>query len=207
MYLITETISDISVITEDIDGRKEVFLTGVFLESERKNRNGRIYPKSILEREINRYKTDFVNTNRAFGELSHPTKSEINPDRISHLVTEIHSDGNDFRGKTKLLNTPCGNIVRGIVEGGGQFGISSRGMGSTKSVNGINEVQNDYDFVCLDLVPNPSGIDCFTEMVMENSVWVPKAYEIKEDIADLTSKDLHDPAKMLSLFEKYMGAL
>lgn len=190
MFLMTETLSDVSLIVEDQDGKKDIYIEGIFLESERKNRNGRIYPKSILEREVESYINKYVKTNRGFGELNHPQSSSINPDRISHLVTEINADGNNFVGKARVLDTPSGKIVKALLEGGGKIGISSRGLGTVKSVKGVNEVQSDYSLRCLDIVTDPSGIECFVEMVMEGEIWVPKAEEIIAVISEADSLQL-----------------
>lgn len=203
MFLISETLSDVSLTIDESQGKKELYIEGVFLESERKNRNGRIYPKKILEREVNTYVEQYVSTNRAFGELSHPQATEINPDRISHLITSINEDGTNYFGKAKILDTPTGNIVKGLLEGGGQIGISSRGLGTVKMKNGINEVQSDYSLRCLDLVTSPSGIDCFVEMVMEGELWVPKSdivEEIRDDIHN--TKNLQD--EKIKAFETFL---
>jgi len=204
MFLITETINDIGYITEEVNGKKELFIEGVFLESERKNRNGRIYPSGILEREVDKYRTEYIDTRRALGELEHPERATIMSERVSHLITELNREGNNYRGKAKVLDTPMGNIIRGILEGGAQIGVSSRGMGSTKSVNGINEVQSDYELCTIDAVLNPSAIDAYTEMVYENHIWIPGG---KQVIEELTTEELHDPREMLKVFEQLMKRL
>lgn len=210
MILMTETVKGVNILHEEVNGKKELFIEGVFLESERKNRNGRIYPKAIMEREVNKYRNDYINTNRALGELEHPKSATVNPDRVSHLIVGLTEDGDSYRGKAKILDTPCGNIVRGIVEGGAQIGVSSRGLGSVKMKNGINEVQNDFDLCTIDAVLNPSAIDAFVNGIMENEVWIPKTdltVETQDGIKQLTSKQLKDEVMMLRMFEHYMSKL
>jgi hypothetical protein len=200
MILMTETIADdIELVTEDTaDGKKNLYIEGIFLESERKNRNGRIYPKSLLEREVNKYRTNYVDTRRALGELEHPQSATVNPDRASHRIVSLTEDGNNFRGKALLLDTPCGNIVRGIVEGGSVVGVSSRALGSLTSKKGVNIVNEDLDLRCVDIVLNPSAIDAFVEMVMENAVWVPKTFsaetieEVQGEVRALSTEELID---------------
>lgn len=172
MKLITEVYNeDCEVITESDDsGNKKHFLEGIFMQGDVKNRNGRVYPSEILEKEMNRYNTDYITTKRALGELGHPEGPQINGDRVSHLITEMRKNGNDFYGKAKLLSTPMGEIVKTFVEEGVKVGVSTRGLGSVKSrKDGIMEVQNDFHLATVDIVTDPSGPGCFVQGIMENT--------------------------------------
>lgn len=208
MFLMTETITEnisTSVVLDEATGKKELYIEGVFAQAELKNRNLRKYPLSILEREVDKYVNDFVNTKRALGELSHPDNAQINPDRVSHLITSLVKEGNNFIGKAKILDTPCGNVVRGIIEGGAVIGVSTRGTGSVKSVNGINEVQDDFGLYAVDVVTNPSAIDAFVEGIMEGAFWIPKQQEIIEDIKEAKSVNLAEAkAKAFMLAMKHL---
>jgi len=168
MFLMTETLTNTTEsLQEEINGKKEWFIEGVFMQSNVKNRNGRIYPKAILEREVNSYNTDFIQTNRAVGELNHPKSFAINPREISHKVLSLQEHGDNFEGKAMIINTPMGNIVKGLLEANIQIGVSSRGIGSTKDIGSINEVQKDYKFSCPDIVSSPSAPDAFVNGIME----------------------------------------
>lgn len=172
MKLISEIIEQVQVITEEKS--KDLYLEGVFLQSELANRNNRIYPKSVMEKEVTRYMKEYVDANRAFGELGHPEGPTINLDRVSHIITSLKEDGNNYIGRAKILNTPMGNIVRGLIEGGAQLGVSSRGMGTLKERDGgVNEVQNDfYLATAADIVADPSAPDAFVQGIMENKEWM-----------------------------------
>lgn len=172
MKLISEIVEQVQVITEEKS--KDLYLEGVFLQSELANRNNRIYPKSVMEKEVTRYMKEYVEANRAFGELGHPEGPTINLDRVSHIITSLKEDGNNYIGRAKILNTPMGNIVRGLIEGGAQLGVSSRGMGTLKERDGgVNEVQNDfYLATAADIVADPSAPDAFVQGIMENKEWM-----------------------------------
>lgn len=172
MKLISEIVENVQVITEGKS--KDLYIEGVFLQSELANRNNRIYPKAVMEKEVARYMKEYVDANRAFGELGHPEGPTINLDRVSHIITSLKEDGNNYIGRAKILNTPMGNIVRGLVEGGAQLGVSSRGMGTLKERDGgINEVQNDfYLATAADIVADPSAPDAFVQGIMENKEWM-----------------------------------
>lgn len=172
MKLISEIVEQVQVITEEKS--KDLYLEGVFLQSELANRNNRIYPKAVMEKEVTRYMKEYVDANRAFGELGHPEGPTINLDRVSHIITSLKEDGNNYIGRAKILNTPMGNIVRGLVEGGAQLGVSSRGMGTLKERDGgINEVQSDfYLATAADIVADPSAPDAFVQGIMENKEWM-----------------------------------
>lgn len=172
MKLISEIIEQVQVITEEKS--KDLYLEGVFLQTEIANRNKRIYTKPVMEKEVTRYMKEYVEANRAFGELGHPEGPTINLDRVSHIITSLKEDGNNYIGRAKILNTPMGNIVRGLIEGGAQLGVSSRGMGTLKErEDGINEVQNDfYLATAADIVADPSAPDAFVQGIMENKEWL-----------------------------------
>lgn len=169
MKLIIETVQDIQYITEEKNGKKEQYITGVFMQAEQKNRNGRIYPRHILEREVNRYNQEYVQKNRAFGELGHPDAPTINLDRVSHMITSLKADGNNFIGKAKILDTPNGKIVKSLLDGGASLGVSTRGVGSLKEGNGCKLVQDDFHLAtAADIVADPSAPDAFVQGIMEN---------------------------------------
>lgn len=172
MKLISEIVENVQVITEGKS--KDLYIEGVFLQSELANRNNRIYPKAVMEKEVARYMKEYVDANRAFGELGHPEGPTINLDRVSHIITSLKEDGNNYIGRAKILNTPMGNIVKGLIEGGAQLGVSSRGMGTLKERDGgINEVQNDfYLATAADIVADPSAPDAFVQGIMENKEWM-----------------------------------
>lgn len=172
MKLIAEIVEDVQIITEDKG--QNMFIEGIFLQSEMKNRNGRVYPKSVMEREVQRYMKEYVDAKRAFGELGHPEGPTINLDRVSHMITSLKEEGNNYVGKAKIMNTPMGNIVKNLIEGGAKLGVSSRGMGSLKVNNeGINEVQDDfYLATAADIVADPSAPDAFVQGIMENKEWM-----------------------------------
>lgn len=172
MKLIAEIVEDVQIITEEKSNN--LFIEGIFLQSEMKNRNGRVYPKTVMEREVARYMKEYVDAKRAFGELGHPEGPTINLDRVSHMITSLKEDGNNYVGKAKIMNTPMGNIVKNLIDGGAKLGVSSRGMGSLKVNNeGINEVQDDfYLATAADIVADPSAPDAFVQGIMENKEWM-----------------------------------
>jgi hypothetical protein len=174
MKLIKEVNESVSYITEEVEGgKRNLFITGPFLQTEQKNRNGRIYMREVMAKEVARYTDHYINKNRAFGELGHPDTPSINLDRVSHMIVDLHQEGNDWIGKAKILDTPMGNIARNLIEGGGQLGVSSRGMGSIKQQNGVNVVQDDfYLATAADIVADPSAPDAFVRGIMENKEWM-----------------------------------
>ena len=173
MKLIKEITESVNYLVEEKDGKKSLFIEGPFLVSERKNRNGRLYKEETMRKEVHRYAEEYINKNRAFGELGHPDTPSINLDRVSHLIVSLRQEGNDWIGKAKILDTPMGNIARNLIEGGAQLGVSSRGMGSLKSVNGVNIVQDDfYLATAADIVADPSAPGAFVQGIMEGKDWV-----------------------------------
>ncbi len=181
MKLISETIESVKVITEEKNGVKTLYISGPFLVAETKNRNGRLYKTETLMKEVNRYNEEYVTKNRAFGELGHPDSPTINLDRVSHLITSLKQEGNQWIGKAKILETPMGKIAKSLMEGGATLGVSSRGMGSLKEVNGVNVVQDDYYLAtAADIVADPSAPGAFVQGIMENKEWVWDNGKVKE---------------------------
>ena len=173
MKLISEEISNAEYLIEEKNGKKEYKIRGVFLQSEIKNRNGRVYPKHILDKEVRRYNAEFINKNRAFGELGHPDGPTVNLERVSHMITKLYPDGANFIGEAKIMNTPYGKIVKGLIDEGAQLGVSSRGMGSLERRGGANYVKDDfYLATAADIVADPSAPDAFVEGIMENKEWI-----------------------------------
>jgi len=172
MLLITEVNDNVNLVTEEVNGEKQYHIDGIFMQAEQKNRNGRVYPKKTLMKEVQRYNNEYVKTNRAMGELGHPDGPQLNLERVSHLIKELRVDGNDIYGRAKILDTPYGKIVKDLVKEGVKIGVSSRGMGSLKQVNGINEVQEDFNLAAVDIVADPSAPDAFVEGIMEGKEWV-----------------------------------
>ena len=175
MKLISEHFSDdVEYITEEKeDGKKNYKLKGVFLQSEIKNRNGRVYPFEVLDKEVQRYNKEFIEKNRAYGELGHPEGPTVNLDKVSHMVTSLEPDGKNFIGEAKVMSTPMGNIVKNIMDDGGKLAVSSRGMGSLSKKNGANYVNDDfYLATAADIVADPSAPNAFVEGIMEGKEWV-----------------------------------
>jgi len=174
MKLITEYVEqNIETICEQKkDGTKEYFIEGVFMQSNKKNRNGRIYEKASLERAVDKYVTEQVSQGRAVGELNHPEGPTVNLDKVSHKITDLHWQGNDVIGKASILNTPMGLIVKGLLEGGVKLGVSSRGMGSLVQKNGASYVGDDFMLATVDIVQDPSAPSAFVNGVMEGVEWV-----------------------------------
>jgi len=173
MKLISEEVQNAEYLIEENNGKKEYKIRGVFLQSEIKNRNGRVYPREILVREVNRYTKEFINKNRAFGELGHPDGPTVNLERVCHMVKSLKQDGKDFIGEAKIMDTPYGKIVKGLIDEGAQLGVSSRGMGSLIQRNGVNYVKDDfYLATAADIVADPSAPDAFVEGIMESKEWI-----------------------------------
>ena len=183
MKLISEEAIEVNFVTEEDDNKKKnYFIEGIFMQSETKNRNGRVYPKVILQKEVKRYTEKFINTKRAFGELGHPDGPTVNLERVSHMITELVEDGDNFLGRAKIMDTPYGKIVKNLIDEGAKLGVSSRGMGSLKPVqDGLQEVQNDfYLATAADIVADPSAPDAFVSGIMEGKEWVWDNGLIKE---------------------------
>ena len=173
MKLITETTENIEVITEEKGSGKDYKIRGIFLQGDIKNRNGRVYPVCVLSKEVNSYNKEFVEKKRAFGELGHPDGPTVNLERVSHMITSLKPEGRNFIGEAKIMDTPYGKIVKNLIDEGAQLGVSSRGMGSMKQVNGKNVINNDfYLATAADIVADPSAPDAFVEGIMEGKEWV-----------------------------------
>jgi hypothetical protein len=186
MKLISEEIQDAEYLVEEANGKKNYKIRGVFLQSDIKNRNGRIYENDILSKEVDRYSKEFIDKKRAFGELGHPDGPTVNLERVSHMITKLSPEGKNFIGEAKIMDTPYGKIVKGLIDEGAQLGVSSRGMGSLVTKNGANYVGKDfYLATAADIVADPSAPDAFVEGIMENREWVwdngvIKAQDIEE---------------------------
>ena len=173
MKLITETIEDVQVLTEERNGKKDYKIKGVFMQADIKNRNGRVYPVETLAKEVRRYSKEFIEKKRAFGELGHPDGPTVNLERVSHMITSLKPEGKNFIGEAKIMDTPYGKIVKNLIDEGAQLGVSSRGMGSIQSMQGKNIVGKDfYLATAADIVADPSAPDAFVEGIMEGKEWV-----------------------------------
>lgn len=173
MKLIREQVQDIQYLTEEKNGQKHRYITGVFMQAEKQNRNGRVYPFQTLNREVERYNKEYVTKNRAFGELGHPDTPSINLDRVSHMITSLKPDGTNFIGKARIVDTQMGKTVAGLLDAGANLGVSTRGVGSLKPHNGYQLVQDDFKLAtAADIVADPSAPDAFVQGIMENVDWV-----------------------------------
>lgn len=218
MKLITELTEDVQYITEaKEDGGKNLYIEGVFLQSSIKNRNGRIYPEEVMDREVARYIKESVDKNTAMGELGHPNGPQINLDRVSHRIVSLKKEGTNYIGRAMITNTPMGNIAKGIMESGARLGVSSRGLGSLKlNKEGVNEVQDDFRLAtAADIVADPSAPDAWVNGIMESLDWVYderlgwKAIELAEEskrqINRAVSSRSLDEERKLKLFESYLS--
>jgi hypothetical protein len=214
MKLIKEINETVNYLTEDADGKKSLFIEGPFLVAETKNRNGRLYEYNTMKKEVARYTESYINKQRAFGELGHPETPSINLDRVSHMITSLREDGNTWIGKAKILDTPMGNIAKSLIEGGAQLGVSSRGMGSLKNVNGVNVVQPDfYLATAADIVADPSAPGAFVQGIMEgkewmlvNGVWTEQDHsQAIQLIRQATRQEIEEVS--LKIFENFMKKL
>ena len=197
---LTESV-DYELIEEGAGGKKQYFIEGIFMQSEQKNKNGRIYPKEVLQKEVNRYVKEYVEPKRAFGELGHPDGPTVNLDRVSHMITELVEDGKNFMGRAKILDTPNGQIVKSLIDEGARLGVSSRGMGTLKPEKRAQIVQDDfYLATAADIVADPSAPNAFVEGIMEGVEWVwdnglLKAQDVeraKANIQKASSKQLEE---------------
>lgn len=216
MRLIKELNEEVNFIVEENaeTGKKSLYIEGVFLQSNLQNRNGRVYPREIMEKEVNRYMKEQVATKRAYGELGHPDGPNINLDRVSHMITSLREDGDNWIGKAKILDTPMGNIASSLIKEGAGLGVSSRGLGSLKEKNGVNEVQDDFMLAtAADIVADPSAPDAYVQGIMENREWVfvkgvwqeREIEETQKFIRKASSKDLSE-AK-IKAFQTFLDKL
>ena len=189
--LFSEAVENVEFITEAKEnGGKNYKIRGIFMQADVKNRNGRVYPMEILEKEVTKYNKNFIRENRAFGELGHPEGPTVNLERVSHMITELHPDGKNFIGEAKIMDTPMGKIVKNLMDEGCKLGVSSRGMGSLQQRNGANYVKDDfYLATAADIVADPSAPNAFVEGVMEGKEWVwNNGALVESHIAELRKK-------------------
>ena len=193
MKLITEEISQVEIITEGRGANKKLYIEGVFLQGELKNRNGRMYPIQTLAREVGRYNENFVQKGRALGELGHPDGPTVNLDRVSHKITSLVQEGNNFRGKAQILSTPMGKIASSLLDEGVKLGVSSRGVGSLQTTSeGCKIVGEDFQLAtAADIVADPSAPDAFVDGIMEGREWVWEGGILREQLATQTKKRIN----------------
>ena len=216
MKLITEEIESVDFIVENKGGRKQLYIEGVFLQADMKNRNGRVYPMATLRREVGRYNENHVQKGRALGELGHPEGPTVNLDRVSHKIVSLRESGSNFVGKAKILNTPMGKIASSLISEGVKLGVSSRGVGSLKMTReGVNVVGDDFMLsTAADIVSDPSAPDAFVEGIMEGKDWVWDGGILREKFAAKTYKTINtltDQKKLdenkLNLFNDFLSNL
>ena len=202
------------IVEENKDGKKDYFIEGIFMQSEIKNRNGRIYPKEVIQNEVKRYNKEFVAKDRAFGELGHPEGPTINLDKVSHLITKLEEDGNNFVGRAKILSTPNGQIVKNLIDDGAKLGVSSRGLGSLESKGNAQYVKDDFQLATAgDIVADPSAPEAFVEGIMEGVEWIYengrlKAYDIDQMQKELKSARLNKLQETkLNLWKRFVESL
>lgn len=202
MYLIKEVVETCTLVTENKLGKgKEYFIEGVFLQSEVKNRNGRMYPESTMDKEVARYMMEKVNKNTAYGELGHPDSPSINLDRVSHMIVDLRKEGTNYIGKAKIMETPMGNIARSLLEGGANLGVSSRALGSLRmNKEGVQVVQDDFMLsTAADIVADPSAPDAFVRGIMESAEWVFVDGRFEQKHIEQTKKLIQNvPSKRLN---------
>ena len=211
MKLITESIEDVQVLVEESNGKKNLYIEGVFLQGDIKNRNGRVYPFSVLEREVGRYNESYVAAGRALGELGHPDGPTVNLDRVSHKIVSLRAEGSNFIGKAQILSTPMGSIAKSLLESGVKLGVSSRGMGSIEERNGANYVRDDFMLAtAADIVADPSAPDAFVNGIMEGKEWIwdngilkeSKVAKYQRYISESTRKNIEE--RSLKVFEDFL---
>ena len=217
MKLITEEVQKVKFISEGKGANKKLYIEGVFLQGDIKNRNGRLYPVSTLAREVNRYNEQFVNKGRALGELGHPDGPTVNLDRVSHKITSLRQEGKNFVGKAQLLSTPMGKIASNLIGEGVTLGVSSRGVGSLKedSTSGCKVVGEDFMLAtAADIVADPSAPDAFVNGIMEGKEWVWEGGNLREELAEKTQRTINTlvdqkrlEEKKLSLFQDFLNNL
>jgi len=214
MKLITEMNQDVKFLTEKKeDGTKSVYIEGIFMQAEKPNRNGRMYGKGIMEREVQKYQ-ELINEKRSLGELGHPPNPSINLNQVSHMITGLKFEGNDIYGKAKILDTPMGKIAKNFIEEGVRLGVSSRGLGSVKlNKEGINEVQDDFHLATVDIVADPSAPDAFVQGIMESADWILengvwKAIQIEQAQNTIRKASKADLNKVkLQVFEQFLRTI
>lgn len=211
--LLVETLDSepLNIITEATEGGgKKYFIEGIYLQSNLRNKNGRYYPKEILQNEVARYSKEYIQRNRGVGELNHPDHPQINPERLCHVITDLKEDGNNWVGRSRILDTPTGRTVKNLLDEGIGLGVSSRGLGSLSQRGGMNYVQPDYKIVCIDMVFDPSAPDAMVNAIMEQREWVwdvtsgdyKLVEDIKADIKRTSSVNLEE--SILKAFNKLL---
>ena len=214
MKLITEEISKVKFITEEKNGKKSLYIEGIFLQADIKNRNGRCYPIETLSREVDRYNENYVAKGRALGELGHPNGPTVNLDRVSHMITSLKEDGANFMGKAKILDTPMGKIASSLISEGVKLGVSSRGIGSLVERNGVRYVSNDFMLAtAADIVADPSAPDAFVNGIMEGVEWVYDASR-NDWLIENAKKKINRLAELkqleerkIELFDQFLNSL
>jgi hypothetical protein len=216
MKLIREEIEKVEVLTENVNGKKNLFIKGVFLQAEQVNRNGRMYRMPVMEREVKRYTEQYVNKGRALGELGHPDGPTVNLDRVSHKIVDLQREGNNFIGKAQILSTPMGKIAESLLKEGVCLGVSSRGIGSLRPTKeGFNEVGEDFMLAtAADIVADPSAPDAFVQGIMEGKEWIWDGGILREKLAEQTQRRINtlvDQKRLeehkLNLFNNFINSL
>jgi hypothetical protein len=213
MKLIREEIETVDFIVEERNGKKNLYIEGIFLQGDIQNRNGRMYPMETLKREVQRYSESNITTGRALGELGHPDGPTVNLDRVSHIIKELRTEGSDIVGKAKILETPMGKIAKNLIDEGAKLGVSSRGMGSLEERRGVNYVKDDFMLSAVDLVADPSAPGAFVNGIMEGKEWIwdngmireKRIEEYKHVIENACRQDLEE--KALSVFKDFMSSI
>ena len=215
MKLICEVLEDVEFICETSKTGKNYFIEGIFMQANVKNRNGRVYPKEILQKETKRYEQNYIKQNRAFGELGHPDGPTVNLERVSHMITELYEDGNNFKGRAKIMDTPYGKIVKNLIDEGARLGVSSRGMGSLKPMGrNVQQVQDDfYLATAADIVADPSAPAAFVNGIMEGKEWIWDNGILDERVVARIEKQIKITNQrqldeyQLKAFESFMSSL
>ena len=214
MKLITEQIESVEFLIEENGSKKNHFIEGIFLQSDIKNRNGRVYPMNVLEKEVQRYSESYISKDRALGELGHPEGPTVNLDRVSHKIISLQREGSNFIGKAKLLDTPMGKIAKSLIDEGVKLGVSSRGVGSLQEKSGVNYVRDDFMLAtAADIVADPSAPDAFVNGIMEGKEWIwnngtfkeAELQQVKEDLERVSRGELE--GKILEGFERLLSNL
>jgi hypothetical protein len=215
MKLMCEVNESVNFLVEEKEGKNHYFIEGIFMQADLPNRNGRMYKSNILEREVNRYNTEYVKENRAFGELGHPSGPNINLERVSHMTQKLVKEGSNFVGRAKIMDTPYGQIVKNLMSEGAKLGVSSRGMGSlVANREGINEVQDDFHLAtAADIVADPSAPEAFVRGIMEGVEWVwdngilkaQRLEEMKKEIQKTSSRNLEE--QKIKVFSEFLRSL
>jgi hypothetical protein len=216
MKLIREEIERVEVLTEESNGKKNLFIKGIFLQSEQVNRNGRLYPGSIMEREVKRYNEQYVQKGRALGELGHPDGPTVNLDRVSHKIVDLRREGNNFVGKAQILSTPMGKIAESLLKDGVTLGVSSRGIGSlTATKEGYKQVGEDFMLAtAADIVADPSAPDAFVQGIMEGKEWIWDGGILRERLAENARRQINQlttqrqlEENKIELFDRFLNSL